>query len=281
MNIVPVLSKKGFFARYYGGRELYESLDDKPGSPVHPTFLATCLLFQVSMYCFKKIQQRKITSSLVNKTPNAGKIIFDSHCSRIWMTWKVITFTNSPQQFTLAWTISTVSQLWVLRRITQFLLLFIWLITVNTIIALLWLVYHFLSKKTQDDFTSVPLSLYLYGVMLTCLSLWPYMTNLALRQYSIKIIKNELNALFWSPKKHKLKQKSLSNLNVSMSKKNRRKVDFGERTANLNFNASTTEDGRGRVECIEMIAMNRSTLPDAQIWFCNIAVKLNITGTAA
>ena len=92
------------------------------------------------------------------------------------------------------------------------------------------------------------------------------MTNSALRQYNIKIIKNELNALFWSPKKHKLKQKSLSNLNVPMSKKNRRKVDFGERTANLNFNASTTEDGRGRVlECIEMIAMNRSTLSDAQI----------------
>ena len=124
MNVVPILSKKGFFARYYGGRELYESLDDKPGSPVHPTFLATCLLFQVSMYCFKKIQQRKITSSLVNKTPNAGKIIFDSHCSRIWMTWKVITLTNSPQQFTLAWTISTVSQLWVLRRITQFIYTF-------------------------------------------------------------------------------------------------------------------------------------------------------------
>ena len=136
--------------------------------------------------------------------------------------------------------------------------------TVNTIIALLWIVYHFLSKKTQDDFTSVPLSLYLHGVMLTCLSLWPYMTNSALRQFNIKIIKNELNALFWSPKQHKLKQRSLSNLNVSMSKKNRRRVDFGERTANLKFNASTTEDGRGRVECIEMIAMNRSTLPDAQ-----------------
>ena len=94
------------------------------------------------------------------------------------------------------------------------------------------------------------------------------MTNSALRQFNIKIIKNELNALFWSPKKHKLKQKSLSNLNVSTSKKNRRRVqgrvDFGERTANLNFNASTTEDGRGRVECIEMIAMNRPTLPDAQ-----------------
>ena len=93
------------------------------------------------------------------------------------------------------------------------------------------------------------------------------MTNSALRQFNIKIIKNELNTLFWIPKKHKLKQKSLSK-NVSTSKKNRRRVrgrvDFGERTANLNFNASTTEDGRGRVECIEMIAMNRPTLPDAQ-----------------
>ena len=73
MKIVPVLSNKGFFARYYGGHDLYESLDDKPGSPVHPTFLATCLLFQVSMYCFKKIQQRKMTSSLVNKAQNPGE----------------------------------------------------------------------------------------------------------------------------------------------------------------------------------------------------------------
>ena len=72
-KIVPLLSKKGFFARYYGGYELQDVLEDKPGSPVHTTFLSTCLLFQASMYCFKKIQQRKMTSSLVNKAQNPGE----------------------------------------------------------------------------------------------------------------------------------------------------------------------------------------------------------------
>ena len=31
LGIIPTLSKKGFFARYYGGCELYDSLDDRPG----------------------------------------------------------------------------------------------------------------------------------------------------------------------------------------------------------------------------------------------------------
>ena len=29
LDIIPTLSKKGFFARYYGGCALYDSLDDR------------------------------------------------------------------------------------------------------------------------------------------------------------------------------------------------------------------------------------------------------------
>ena len=76
LKIVPLMSKKGFYARYYGGHELYPSLDDKSGSPVHPTYLATCLLFQVSMYFIKKIHNMKIYSSLVNKTQHPGEFIY-------------------------------------------------------------------------------------------------------------------------------------------------------------------------------------------------------------
>ena len=72
-KIIPLLSKKGLFARYYGGHVLQEVLEDKPGSPVHTLFLLTCLFFQASMYCFKKIQQRKMNSSLVNKAQNPGE----------------------------------------------------------------------------------------------------------------------------------------------------------------------------------------------------------------
>ena len=130
-----------------------------------------------------------------------------------------------------------------------------------------------MSKNTEDDFTSVPPSLYLHGVMLTWLSLWPYMTNFALRQFTVKMIKNELNSLFWSPKQQKSKQKSRRVLNVPIAKKNRRRVDFSEVTANYgstftnmpsdsNLNVSTT--GRGRVECVEMIMKSRLTMPDIQ-----------------
>ena len=83
--------------------------------------------------------------------------------------------------------------------------LFIFLATVNTVTGVLWSIYHLLSKKTQNDFTSVPLSIYIMGAMYTSISLWPYMTNLALRQFNVKIIKNTLNALFWNPKQQKTK----------------------------------------------------------------------------
>lgn len=69
LGIIPTLSKKGFFARYYGGCKLYDSLDDRPGSSVYPISLAVSLIFQVSLYCFKKIQQRKLTICLISKTP--------------------------------------------------------------------------------------------------------------------------------------------------------------------------------------------------------------------
>ena len=83
-KIVPMISKKGLFARYYGGYELQGVLEDKPASPVHTTFLAICVLFQASMYCFKKIQQRKITNSLVNKARNQGKCILEKTWDSHW-----------------------------------------------------------------------------------------------------------------------------------------------------------------------------------------------------
>lgn len=67
LGIIPTLSKKGFFARYYGGCKLYDSLDDRPGSSTYPISLAVSLIFQVSLFCFKKIQQRKLTIDLVSK----------------------------------------------------------------------------------------------------------------------------------------------------------------------------------------------------------------------
>ena len=94
------------------------------------------------------------------------------------------------------------------------------------------------------------------------------MTNAALRQFNIKIIKNKLNDLFWNPKNQQSKQKS--NLNSSISKKNLKRVKLSEshkskfnHQANKS-NVSTTVKGQGRVECIEMIAKNRPTLPDVQ-----------------
>ena len=70
LGIIPTLSKKGFFARYYGGCKLYDSLDDRPGASVYPISLAVSLILQVSLYCFKKMQQRKLTISLIGKTPS-------------------------------------------------------------------------------------------------------------------------------------------------------------------------------------------------------------------
>ena len=99
MNIVPLLSKKGFFARYYGGLELYDSLDARPGSPVNPIIFAICFCFQVSLYCFKKMQQRKISSSLVNKKPPGS---FIKKIQMIFFSSKTITSANSPPLSTLA-----------------------------------------------------------------------------------------------------------------------------------------------------------------------------------
>ena len=113
----------------------------------------------------------------------------------------------------------------------------------------MWVFYHILSKKTQDDFTSVPLSIYLLGAMFTSISLWPYLTNAALRQFNIKIIKNKLNDLFWNPKNQKSKQKSDLNVSIPKKKNQRKGVDYSER--NLN----------GRVEFIDK---NCPTMPDVQ-----------------
>ena len=103
------------------------------------------------------------------------------------------------------------------------------------------------------------------------MSLWPFMTNFALRQFTVKMIKNELNYLFWIPKQQQSRGKSQSILNVPMAKKNQRRVDFTVVTANnrstfknmpseSNLNASIS----GRVECVEMIVKSRPTMPDIQ-----------------
>lgn len=88
------------------------------------------------------------------------------------------------------------------------------------------------------------------------------------------MIRNKVNDLFWSPKQKTSKQKSLSDLNVPLAKisrKNRRRVDYGGKTAysrptfiDINIvNASTTKKGPGRVDCIEMMA-TRPTLPGVE-----------------
>ena len=88
------------------------------------------------------------------------------------------------------------------------------------------------------------------------------------------MIRNKVNDLFWSPKQKTSKQKSLSDLNVPLAKisrKNRRRVDYGGKTAysrptfiDINIvNASTTNKGPGRVDCIEMMA-TRPTLPGVE-----------------
>ena len=72
------------------------------------------------------------------------------------------------------------------------------------------------------------------------------MTNAALRQFNIKIIKNKLNDLFWNPKNQKSKQKSDLNVSIPKKKNQRKGVDFSERK-------------NGRVECIDK---NCPTLPE-------------------
>ena len=70
---------------------------------------------------------------------------------------------------------------------------------VNTLAALVWYKFYKSEKQTDANFTSVPMSLYLFGVLLTFMSLWPYISNLALRQFTIKFIKNGVQSLMWWP----------------------------------------------------------------------------------
>ena len=136
----------------------------------------------------------------------------------------------------------------------------------NTAIGLLWLIYHYNAENTLDDFTTVPSSLYLFGVMLTCLSLWPYMTNSALRAFTIKTTKIKLHNLKFNSllkaqpshqvnpmdphvkviSKHNKRTKSQSQINLSAEK-------------NLNRVRVSTESCRRR-DCIEMMSKNSSTL---------------------
>ena len=138
----------------------------------------------------------------------------------------------------------------------------------NTAIGLLWLIYHYNAENTLDDFTTVPSSLYLFGVMLTCLSLWPYMTNSALRAFTIKTIKIKLHNLKFNSllkahpshpmdphvkviSKHNKRTKSQSQINLSAEK-------------NLNRVRVSTESCRRR-DCIEMMTKNSSTLTKIDI----------------
>jgi len=56
-QIFPILSK-GSFVYYYGGCELLKEVP-KSGSPVSPVMLGLSILFQVSLYIFKKLKLRK------------------------------------------------------------------------------------------------------------------------------------------------------------------------------------------------------------------------------
>ena len=67
--------------------------------------------------------------------------------------------------------------------------------------ALLWYKFYKNEKQTDENFTSVPMSIYLFGVMLTGMSLYPYMSNVALREFAIKLLKNKLQAVWWPAQK--------------------------------------------------------------------------------
>ena len=56
-QIFPMLSK-GSFVYYYGGCKLLKEVP-KSGSPVSPAMLGLSILFQVSLYIFKKLKLRK------------------------------------------------------------------------------------------------------------------------------------------------------------------------------------------------------------------------------
>ena len=137
----------------------------------------------------------------------------------------------------------------------------------NTAIGLLWLIYHYNAENTLDDFTTVPSSLYLFGVMLTCLSLWPYMTNSALRAFTIKTIKIKLHNL----KFNSLPQAQLTqqvNPTNSPSKQNRRIISQSQMDVSAEKNQNrvrvSTKSCRRR-DCIEMMTKNSSTLTEIDI----------------
>ena len=68
---------------------------------------------------------------------------------------------------------------------------------VNTLAALVWYKFYKSEKQTDANFTTVPMSIYLFGVLLTFMSLWPYISNLALREFTIKLLKNGVQSLLW------------------------------------------------------------------------------------
>ena len=137
----------------------------------------------------------------------------------------------------------------------------------NTAIGLLWLIYHYNAENTLDDFTTVPSSLYLFGVMLTCLSLWPYMTNSALRAFTIKTIKIKLHNLKFNSLPQAQSSQQVNTMN-SPSKQNRRTNSQSQMDVSAEKNQNrvrvSTKSCRRR-DCIEMMTKNSSTLTKIDI----------------
>ena len=137
----------------------------------------------------------------------------------------------------------------------------------NTAIGLLWLIYHYNAENTLDDFTTVPSSLYLFGVMLTCLSLWPYMTNSALRAFTIKTIKIKLHNLKFNSLPQAQSSQQVNTMN-SPSKQNRRTNSQSQMDVSAEKNQNrvrvSTKSCRRR-DCIEMMTKNSSTLTEIDI----------------
>ena len=89
------------------------------------------------------------------------------------------------------------------------------------------------------------------------------MTNIALREFTRKVIKNKLQAFFWSFKKQqKIKQKSDNNLKVFPRKRNRNRVEFIEVKANYRSAFNTNSNS---VKGLDRVSRIRATLPDIDI----------------
>ena len=137
----------------------------------------------------------------------------------------------------------------------------------NTAIGLLWLIYHYNAENTLDDFTTVPSSLYLFGVMLTCLSLWPYMTNSALRAFTIKTIKIKLHNLKFNSLPQAQLTQQVNPIN-SPSKQNRRIISQSQMDVSAEKKQNRVRDSTKscrRRDCIEMMTKNTSTLTEIDI----------------